>query len=435
VDGEPITSFSLQRDLSRWIISVTLTVSVLSGAIAGIVSFHEAHEAQDEILLQVSELISLSQAANTEAWVTGHDDDSQIIIQNLGGSNLTPLKSHHYGPDGFYTVDSDDDSWRVLVVSANNQRYLIAQQTELRNEVAISNTLSAVLPIGILTLILLVVIRWVISSKLKPVKDLSLLIDQQSDSNLNPLSLDKVPAEIVPFIRAINRLLSRIQQTIDRQRRFIADASHELRTPVTALSLLSENLQNTDQAPERTKRLVLLQQGLDRLNRLVDQLLNLSRIQNLVSQSFQTVRFDEVVKDATALLYPLAEHKNIDLGVTHTLAVSLLDQNGGLRQIVENALSNAIRYTPENGQIDVSLSIEGNLAILKVLDSGSGISNEALEQVFTPFYRGENTGQSGNGLGLSICAEIAKCLNGSIRLKNREQGGLCFTYTQSLCQE
>jgi two-component system OmpR family sensor kinase len=434
---------SLQSDLSRWLLWVTLTVSAVAGSVAGLVSFYAAHEAQDELLLQVSRLITLSQATSPEGWITGHNDDAQIVVQKLSDKRLPDkklsdaksslLKSHRYSADGFYSIDSDDDPWRVLVFSANNQRYLIAQQTEIRDEIAIANSLSAVLPIGILTLILLVVIRWVISSKLKPIRDLSQSIDQQSDSNLNPLSLDRVPKEITPFVRAINRLLSRTQDTIDRQRRFIADASHELRTPVAALSLLSENLHNAEQEPERTKRLDLLQQGLDRLNRLIEQLLNLSRIQNLVSSSFQIVRFDEIVRDATALLYPLAEHKSIDLGVTHTTAISLQDQNGGLRQIVENALSNAIRYTLENGRIDISLSIEGDIAVLEVLDSGSGINAEDLDQIFTPFYRGENKGQSGNGLGLSICAEIAKCLNGSIELKNRQQGGLCFKYTQALC--
>ncbi|KAG1694663.1 Sensor protein QseC [Nymphon striatum] len=252
------------------------------------------------------------------------------------------------------------------------------------------------------------------------------------DQKLNKLTEDKIPQEITPFIRSINALMERVQNVLEKQQRFIADAAHELRTPITALSLQAENLKKAKDENDRDAREEKLKLGFVRLGKLVSQLLDLARLQSGKEGEFQTVSFNQVVQEVIASNYPLAEADNIDLGMLRQEnGIYVKDQNGRLSQLVQNAIGNAIHYTPKNGKIDVSLFIQGQKAVLLVEDSGNGIPEAELEQVMEPFYRVLEGNQTGNGLGLAISQEIAERLDGKIQLSNREEGGLCFRYEQA----
>ena len=436
MDGKQINPLSLKRDLNRWLIGITLTVSIAAGAIAGIAAFFEAREIQDDVLVQFAYLIDDDIIGSPSHGRQKHDD-SRIIIQPLFAKG--PLKIHAGIADGFNTIKDDDESWRVYVTSriedGEHIRYAVAQNTEIRDEFAFANTVSAVLPIAVLALVLLIVINWIIFIRMKPIIRLAARVDQYSVNDLKPLSTANVPLEIRPFIIAINRLLKRTTRMMTRQKRFIADASHELRTPVAALTLQAENLQNSEDIADNHKRLGMLKQGLDRLNKLVSQLLDLARLQNTTSDKFDVVDAQALLSDVIVHLHPLAEAKDQDLGVVRQTRAFLVDQNGGLKQIFENAIANAINYSPDHARIDVSLSIEHDSVIFEVNDPGPGITDDALEHVFEPFFRGDNHNSDGNGLGLAICAQIARQLGGEIQLINREQGGLTFRYTQPLSND
>ena len=432
MDDQPVNARSLQSELTRWIAISTLAICTLGGITTGIAAYIEAKDLQDEVLVQIARLVADSDI-NQSRTVKSYYKDSAIIVENLGNqSNRLAISAKQ--PDGFDTIQSDHDSWRVfLVTKPNQERFVVAQQTELINEIAWANTLSAILPICILAIILMGLIHWIIARRMKPIAALAQTVDRQTATKLNTLSTKSIPVEIVPFIDAINRLLGRTRQTIERQQRFIADASHELRTPITALSLLAENMQKAQSEPERQQRQTLLRQGLDRLNKLVNQLLDLARLQNTESDSTDQVQLDEIVKDTVVSLYPLAEQKQIDLGITKTTAVTVQGNSGGLTQLVENAIANAIRYTPSQGKIDISLDQIGNTAEFIVEDTGPGINEEDIQKVLTPFYRGKDQTEIGSGLGLAICSEIAKQHQGEIKLENRKSGGLRFIYRQPNC--
>ncbi len=434
--SKQVTNQSLQRDLDRWLIGLTALLSVVAGTAAGLLAFWEAHEAQDDMLRQFSSLLP-TEIHGGPAWQTPHqvDDDSQVVVQRLGDSSARNIVSEPLPADGFATIQHDGDAWRVLVVTRGDSsttatRYAIAQQTETRNEIALASGVGAAAPIALLATILLIVFRWIIWSKMRPVKQLASTINKRSVEDLRPLPIDGAPSEIQPFVAAINRLLARTNASIQQQRRFIADASHELRTPVTALSLISENLASEDSQHDRQQQLRMLSKGCTRLSTLTEQLLDLARLQNAASSEFVTIDAKALTKDVVAGLFPLAEAKNIDLGVVaHTDAV-LADQQGGLRQLIENVLSNAILYTPHGGTIDVCLTRDADRVVLTVADTGPGIAEHELAKVLEPFYRATTNAQSGNGLGLAICHEIAGRLNGQITLSNRASGGLKVTYTQ-----
>lgn len=446
---------SLQRELYRWIIISALILVVLSSAIAGILAFKQAKELQDSTLKEISLLVRNGQLdfSNYNDFEDDHDrkdrrkknrkrfkkhddddDETSIIIHEIGRGKHLPGISPNIR-DGLQTIRLKGEEWRVLTITQfdNNRRFSITQPTELRDQIAVSSAISALLPILFLVTIMLIAINIIIRRQFKSLNLLAKNIDQQDGTQLKRLSEKNIPLEIIPFIGSINSLISRVQQVMRKQQRFIADAAHELRTPITALSLQSENLKESKSASDRESREQQLQSGFDRLGKLVAQLLDLARLQSSVDVKNQTISFNDVVKNTIADLYPLAEASELDLGMLRQdNDILVTDQSGRLGQLVNNAIGNAINYTPANGKVDISLFKENGKAVFLVEDNGIGIPEDELQQVMEPFHRVLESGKPGNGLGLAICHEIAERLNGEISLSNRKGGGLCFRYEQKL---
>lgn len=458
-----IKAKSLQRELYKWILISAAVLLLSGGLVAGVIAYNQAEALQDNTLREMSLLVRFGKMDSSdfedvrddEDDDEDHEDDdddkqygkrfdrqgkknrkekASIIIQELGKGRYLQKLSRDID-DGLQTIELDSEEWRILTVTqyGTNRRFVIAQQTELRDSLARSSALSAFYPMLIFLLVMLVLIHIIIRRQFKPLNALVKTIDEQDGSQLNKLTEDNIPQEITPFIRSINALMERVQQVLHKQQRFIADAAHELRTPITALSLQAENLKQAKDEQDRDSREEKLKQGFVRLGKLVSQLLDLARLQSGKEGEFQTVSFNQIVQEIIASNYPMAEADNIDLGMLRQdNDIYVKDQNGRLSQLVQNAIGNAIHYTPKNGKIDVSLFIEGQKAVLLVEDSGMGIPDAELEQVMQPFYRVLEGNQPGNGLGLAISQEIAERLGGKIQLSNRVQGGLCFRYEQRI---
>lgn len=428
---------SLQQDLNRWIMVFCAVFALLAGTLSGILVFHEAQELQDLQLEQIGALINHDRAAFPNKIVTGtenHEDiDEQIIVQLLIPDSAYPqtLPVPADLKDGFYTLNLKGMDWRIFVMTTQKAtRYAIAQNDHLRDELAFGSAASTTLPLLLLAPLLMLMVHFMIAYSFRPIRELSEHVDQRKENDLTPLTDDHIPHEITPFVNSINQLLQRSGQLLTQQRRFVADAAHELRTPLTALSLLTENLSRAGDMQAVQERLVPLQESMTRMQTLVSQLLNLARIQGKQSETQQAITFLSLVQQIMVDLYPLAEAKQIDLGINRKEEVSLLDQNGGLNLLVRNALDNAIRYTPAGGQIDIDLFTENGEAVLRICDTGQGIPEKELTQVFEPFHRAKGTQEAGNGLGLTISQEVAQQLGGSIHLQNRQYGGLEFCYRQ-----
>jgi two-component system, OmpR family, sensor kinase len=424
---------SLQRSLNRRILSATALFALLASAVSGLVAFSEARELQDNLLHQVASLVD-SHPAGRDMLDQGGDPEDTLVLQRLGEQSLHSLPIPTDLQDGLHTLELRGVGWRVLIYTGRTDgtRLAVSQQTEARDEVAWNNSLHTLLPVLLLAPILIVVVSLAVKQSVKPVSDLADLVDRRDESSLEMLPVTPVPKEISPFIASINRLLERLQAAINQQRRFVADAAHELRTPMTGLSLLAENLSSVSTVEEMQQRLVPLQEGLSRMQVLVSQLLDLARLQSESRNEPVTVDLQHIVKGVIAELYPLAEKKSIDIGMPINESLQVMDLSGNLRVLVHNAVDNAIRYTPEDGKVDVSLFAENGEAVLLVEDTGSGIPEDVLAQVFEPFYRVGVNPEPGNGLGLAISQEIAGRLHGSITLNNRTGGGLCLRYSQPL---
>jgi len=417
---------SLQRGLNRWILSATAVFALLASMVSGWIAFDEAQELQDTHLQQMAALVATHTL--TIALPDDGDPEDTLILQRLGESSPRSLPIPPGLPDGLHTLEMQGAGWRVFVYGG---QFAVSQQTEVRNEVAWGNSLHTLLPVLLLAPVLMAVVSFAVSRSITPVRALASVVDRRDENRLDALPDQRVPQEILPFIISLNRLLARLRQALAQQQRFVADAAHELRTPVAALSLLAENLAHATTVEDVQARLAPVQEGLERMRTLVAQLLDLARLQGESQPAAVPVAFLPVVQTAIAELYPLAEAKTIDLGMLRSEPLSVPEIPGQLMVLVRNALENAIRYTPTGGRIDVSLFADNGCAVLQVEDTGCGIPAAELQQVFEPFYRVGNSPEPGNGLGLAISQEIAERLGGAIRLANRPEGGLLFQYCQT----
>jgi two-component system, OmpR family, sensor kinase len=431
---------SLQRTLNRRIIAATTLFALLASAVSGWVAFNEAREWQDNLLRQVATLVE-SQSTTGGLLDRDIDPEDTLVLQRLGDRPPHSLPLPSDLDDGLYTLQLNGVGWRVLVYTGHQSkarpggRFAVSQQTEARDEVAWNNSLHTLLPVLLLAPLLLIVVGYAVRQSVKPVSDLAEAVDRRGESSLAPLPDTPVPREIAPFVASINRLLERLRRAIEQQHRFVADAAHELRTPIAGLSLLAENLAAATTLEASRQQLIPLQEGLSRMQALVAQLLDLARLQGEAQPVNERVDLQRIVQAVIAELYPLAERKSIDLGMPRNEPLAVMDVSGNLRILVRNGLENAIRYTPDGGRVDVSLFGDRADAVLLIEDTGCGIPAQALSQVFEPFYRVGGDSEPGNGLGLAISQEIACQLGGRITLRNRPDGGLQFRYTQPRCDD
>jgi two-component system OmpR family sensor kinase len=250
------------------------------------------------------------------------------------------------------------------------------------------------------------------------VSQLAAELDAKRTGHLQRLPIDGMPNELLPFIESINRLLDRIGAMFDQQRRFVADAAHELRTPITALSLQIENLERGDLPPDTRERINSLKDGARRSRRLLEQLLALARFEANTESTPTITRLDHVSRDVVSETLQRTAARNIDLGFERCDPVAVRADAASLAALVRNLVENAVRYTPENGRIDLVIGEEGDQALFQISDNGPGIDRADMPRVFEPFFRSAGAVGEGAGLGLSIVERICKRLSGTVVIEN-----------------
>lgn len=420
------------KDSLQFRLSLTLSISILSIAIiAGFFSFYtafdEAHELQDDVLRQVATLFDRHGLNPPDNGDAGNESDSekesrvfiQILSPNEKSKNGSPtlLSLPTDLVDGMQTVIAGSENYRVFVKKlSTGERLAVAQETDIRDEIAYESSLRTLMPFLILIPVLLLVVADLIRKIFKPIANLSREIDSRGDQELHPIPAEPLPSEIIPFVGAINRLLARVELSVGAQRRFVADAAHELRSPLTALSLQGERLANAEMSVNARERLATLRHGIDRTKILLEQLLTLAKVQAETERISTNVSLQQVYRRVLEDALPLAESKHIDIGVTSDTDFSICANEVDLIVLVKNLVDNAIRYTPENGRVDLSIMIDKDEANLIIEDNGPGIPEGEWHRVFDPFYRILGNNEIGSGLGLSIVDAIVSRLGASIQL-------------------
>jgi two-component system OmpR family sensor kinase len=252
----------------------------------------------------------------------------------------------------------------------------------------------------------------------KPVAALAAEVDQRGERDLEPIGAGTVPREIRPFVMAIDRLLKRVAESMTLQRRFIAAAAHELRSPLTALSLQAERLAAAGMTESARQRLGDLRRGIERNRLLLDQLLTLARAQASLPSPRSEVSIQALFRLILQDLMPLAEAKNLDIGVASERDVRVVVSEIDLRSALKNLISNAIRYTPRGGQIDLAIIETADAVEIATEDNGPGIAEADRARVFEPFHRGLGNEVGGSGLGLSIVKNAVDRMGGRIVLED-----------------
>lgn len=428
----------LSSRLKRALLATLLAVLILATIAAGVSAYVEASDIQDETLLSVAKLVETNQMGaqrNATVFDDDHVDDSAVRVWEMNQVNRHGFSLKRPLNIGFHTLHEDDDLWRVYVTKKNraNEQYVVAQLLSVSAELALKSARNTAIPLLLLFLLVPLLITLIVRHSFKPLNSLTEKVGSSDSLTLDLADAKEIPVEVLPFVSAIDSLLEKNAAYNKAQRRFIADAAHELRTPITALSLEIENVQSAKSETVKTERQAALSKSVSRLQRLVNQLLDLARAQSTMEQSRSTVSFNELVKTQIADLYLLAEEKNIDISVIRNESIKIADINNQLQHLVRNALSNAIKFTPESGSINIDLYSDNNHAVFSVVDSGPGVPSEHLTKLREPFYRpdGQASGQ-GAGLGLAICHEIATQLDGELSFENVNPKGFTFCYRQPI---
>jgi len=277
----------------------------------------------------------------------------------------------------------------------------------VRKEQAARLALRTLLPFALLLPVLAAIIAIVVRQLLDPLERLARTVRARAPTALDPLPVTELPAEVRPFVEALNDLLARLALALERDRAFVADAAHELRTPLTALKLQLDALDRARSEEERAQARAVLERGVERAARLVEQLLALASIEPGQPLPMEDVALDEVVREVVVDELPLADARHVDLGIGRLDSVRLPGNRAALAVLIRNLVDNAIRYSTEGGSVDVTLEKDGKSARLRVTDSGPGIPPAERERVFDRFYRVPGTQAVGSGLGLAIVRAIA----------------------------
>ena len=420
---------SVQLKLSFTLSLAILLAAIVAGVFSFLSAFDEAHELQDDVLRQVAQLMDRQRLSLAPPMTTVHpkdvDEESRVMVQRLGEGSSTQEAVDAGGtlllpttlPDGLQTLEVNGEKFRVLVkMTAVGERIAVAQEVGFRNEIARDGALRTVMPFLILVPALLLIVADLVRKMFRPIAALSKEIDLRAEQELHPIEDRQLPVEVRPFVVAINRLLYRVDRSMESQRRFVADAAHELRSPLTALSLQAERLADAEMSEPARQRLAVLRQGIERGRSLLDQLLTLAKAQSANDTSESPVSVQGIYRRVLEDLMPLAEAKHIDIGVEGTQDVDVLVSELDMIAVIKNLVDNAIRYTPEGGRVDLSVGISEGKAVLRVQDSGPGIPVAERDRVFDPFYRTLGSEQIGSGLGLSIVQTIAQRIGAEIRL-------------------
>lgn len=366
-----------------------------------------------------------------------HKFNYEIIIAPLYGRPGDALYIPPGVADGFYTVLVADQRVRAFVATNTaGQRFVVARPLKTMDSItrqALINSIWQFVGINMLFIPLLM-----ISVKLMflTLNVIAKSLYKRSKEDLSPVipqnHVGFVPSELDGFIIAINRLFSRVDDGIQSKRRFIADAAHEMRTPLTALSLQAEALEKEELSESARKKVQRLKEGISRERELMTSLLTLAREQNRSELMLETIDILQLYIKIIDEQGVLADRKNIDLGVEGNAQFSIVTDRMRLTRVMTNLVSNAIKYTPEGGQIDLMVeSLDNGACRLIVKDNGPGIPEEHIKHILEPFYRvdGDRSEVQGTGLGLSIVKASCDSLKAELNFENAKPHGLIASVT------
>ncbi|MGI9152165.1 MAG: ATP-binding protein [Limnohabitans sp.] len=437
--------FSLQQRLLTRTLGGVLFAWIGTAAFVGYEAQHEIDELLDAHLAQSAALLVVQQNATPEEdeplldAPTLHKYAHRVAYQVFEEDRLVmhspnvahqPMAKH---TEGFETITlADGKSWRVFAARGRSHevQIYVAERVDSRDEI-----LSAVLrgflpPLTIALPLLLLGLWWNVRSGLQPLQRLRQALLKRDTHTLSPVTLTETPQELQPLLDALNDLLQRLAERMDTERRFTADAAHELRTPIAAIRAQAQVALNAStEDPVRQQALLDTLAGCDRASRVVEQLLTLARVEGPQDMVAEPIRLDQLAQQVMADLTPeaLRRHQHLELLAPEPLEVR--GQSTLWHILLRNLIDNALRYSPEGAVVRIQVArLDVGRVEVSVQDSGAGLSPDDMARLGERFFRVLGTSASGSGLGWSIVRHIAALQGIDVQVgQSAELGGLQVT--------
>ena len=326
---------------------------------------------------------------------------------------------------GYANLTLRGEAWRAYGLQTPDGVIQIAQPVRVRESLARAAAERVVIPLLLLLPIMIIAVAWIVRRGLLPLQYVTTEVQRRDVRSLTPLREDYLPREIAPLVSELNRLLARLRAAFDAQRTFIADAAHELRSPLTALRL---QIQLLDRAPDEAARLEARQRlgaAVERAIHLVEQLLTLARSDPQEAPGdFKLVDLAATAAAGVTDTHDLALARQIGLSLDAPPNILIQGDPEALRTLVRNLVDNAVRYTPPRGSVQVRCRATPEEVLLEVIDTGPGIARGDRERVFDRFYRRAAAQESGTGLGLAIVKAIVERHGARVTLEEARGRGL-----------
>lgn len=425
---------SILTRLLAWQIGTLIVTAAFITALTYQLSWSQFSRDRDRSLEQVAWAVMRHHGMHPEIYDLS-DNYQSIISQVWNDQGELIFASRPDMPmprqtPGLTTFTWQGEEWHSMVISDRDVTVQVGNQANARSQWFREFGFSLFVPFSVLVLIMGSFIAIAATQAFQPLRQLRKEIQQRNPEFLSPLPRDQYPDEMLTIVDALNDMLAQLNQSLLARQRFIADAAHELRTPLTAVQLNADIALGEPEGHTRDEALNNLRRGVERATHLANQLLHLARFdpQFTTQRSLSTVDLVELAKTEIIEHDIFAANKKIDLGLAVSGDVSLEGDREALRIVLSNLIDNAIRYTPKNGCIDVSISSAPDAIELAVIDNGPGIPANERERVFEAFCR-LTSATPGSGLGLAITREIVRQHRGRIALDDSPGGGLSVRVT------
>jgi len=417
---------SLQQRLLLLVLGVVASVWLATAALTWWDARHELDELLDGHLAQAAAILVVQQGQ--ELGEASHDFDApslhryapkvafqvfhegQLAMRSANAPSNPMVGTATDFKAGFATVQIEGTAWRVFSAygAENDVQVHVGEEIASRTSILQAILRGALLPMALALPLLALALWWAIHRSMAPVRLLGGSLAQRRPDALEPLVLEHAPAEIAPVVLALNNLFARIATLIESERRFTADASHELRTPIAAIRAQAQVALGEADDTLRRHALLATLEGCDRASRLVDQLLTLSRLEASAVPDMADVDLCALVRQVVAELAPKAIAKAQSLEFVANGSPHLSGNETLLAVLVRNLVDNAVRYCPRAAHIRVTVELLDARPALRVEDSGPGLTEAELRRLGERFFRGSDNNENGSGLGWSIARRIAQ---------------------------
>jgi len=421
----------------RLLASLVLLLMLAAAAMAAITYRNVLGETEALFDYQLQQMaLSLrdqGEIASAEAGPLADEQlDFVIQIWTVDGRGIYASRPHSSLPArallGLHTLDVQGRAWRTYSVATRDRVIQVAQPVEIRQRLAARAAWHSVVPLLFVTPLAALAIWWLAAQNLAPLDRLAREVRTRDERSLEPLPTGGLPDEVEPLASALNSLLGRLRSALDSQRDFVADAAHELRSPLTALKLQLRLLRQAGDDAARAAAIDAVAAGVERAARLIEQLLTLARSEpGAAPATREPFELGELTRETLAAMHPFAHDRGSELALDAARPVVIEGDRSALAAALRNLVDNAIRYAPPGSRIEVGVGSDEGAAWLRVDDAGPGIPAAERERVVDRFYRRAASGEEGSGLGLAIVRSVADRHGATLSLDDSPAGGLRAT--------